>query len=71
MTNQTEIKTTKAAHSQLWTPWGEQPVPRTGERFALLRKLAERMKQLPDSATPCKAELKPRLSYRAIRHSNS
>ncbi|MDI6026242.1 hypothetical protein QBK99_08580 [Corticibacterium sp. UT-5YL-CI-8] len=71
MTNRTEIKTTKSTHSQLWTPWGEQPVPRTGERFALLRKLAERMKQIPSAATPCKSEGKPRLAYRTIRHSSS
>lgn len=32
--------------TSLWTPWGEQSVPVAGEKFAALRKLAKRIRQL-------------------------
>jgi hypothetical protein len=48
----------KATEEQvmLWTPWGMEKVPRPGERFAILRRLAARMRAIdakkPDRHTP-------------------
>lgn len=67
MTHRTEIKTERSGPTQLWSPWGETPVPRAGERFALLRKLAERVKRLPEAAAPCKSDIRPKLAQKASR----
>lgn len=30
----------------LWTPWGTEKIPKPGERFAALRRLAMRMRTI-------------------------
>lgn len=38
-----------ARPASLWTPWGEQAVPEKGAKFAVLRKLAKRIRQLREN----------------------